>query len=138
MEEKEKFYTLTGYRKKGQSLLTEAMEDYLEMVYRKACFDEEIRIKDLACELHVKASSVSKMMEKLKALDYIHFEPYGIIYLTKKGETLGHYLLWRHNILTDFLKKVNKQDFCLEQVEKIEHFVDFPTLSNLEKIIKKL
>lgn len=136
MNEKDEFYTLTGYRKKKQNVLTEAMEDYLEMIYRKTRLEDCIHIKDLASDLHVKASSVSKMMNRLKVLDYVHFEHYGVIYLTKKGELLGHYLLWRHNILTKFLKRVNKKEFCLEQVEKIEHFVDFTTLSNLEKMLK--
>lgn len=138
MDEKEEFYTLTGYRKKKQNKITEAMEDYLEMIYRKSSLQTEIHIKDLAKELHVRASSVSKMMEKLKASKYIYFEHYGTIFLTKKGELLGHYLLWRHNTLMTFLKRLNKQDFSLEQVEKIEHFVDFKTLYNLERIIKKI
>ena len=34
MEEKSEFYTLTGYKLKNHYLLTEAMEDYLEMIYR--------------------------------------------------------------------------------------------------------
>ena len=34
MSEKSEFYTLTGYKLKNHYLLTESMEDYLEMIYR--------------------------------------------------------------------------------------------------------
>ena len=49
---------------------------------------------------------------------------------------MGKYLLWRHNILVKFFKRLNKKNYLLEQVEKIEHFIDFETLKNMEKFIK--
>lgn len=129
MEEKSEFYTLTGYKMKNHYILTEAMEDYLEMIYRNGNF---ITVKSLSTLLNVRPSSVSKMAVKLKNLGYISFETYGNIYLTKKGIETGKYLLWRHSILESWLKYINKNEFCLEQVERIEHFVDKITLKNIE------
>lgn len=133
MEEKSEFYTLTGYKLKNHYLLTEAMEDYLEMIYRNG---NNITVKNLSTLLNVRPSSVSKMATKLKNLGYISFKSYGDISLTESGVVIGKYLLWRHSILEDLLKYINKDNFCLEQVERIEHFVDDITLKNIERFLK--
>lgn len=133
MEEKSEFYTLTGYKLKNHYLFTEAMEDYLEMIYRNG---NNITVKSLSNLLNVRPSSVSKMAAKLKNLGYISFETYGDISLTDSGINIGKYLLWRHSILERLLKYINKDDFCLEQVERIEHFVDDATLKNIEIFLK--
>lgn len=132
MEEKSEFYTLTGYKLKNHYLLTESMEDYLEMIYRNGT---NITVKKLSTLLNVRPSSVSKMATKLKSLGYISFETYGNIYLTENGNKIGKYLLWRHSVLENLLKYINKNEFCLEQVERIEHFVDDITLSNIETFL---
>jgi len=135
MQEKSEFYTLTGYKLKNHYLLTEAMEDYLEMIYRNR---DTVTVKKLSTLLNVRPSSVSKMATKLKNLGYINFETYGDISLTDNGTKIGKYLLWRHSILESLLKFINKDDFSLEQVERIEHFVDDITLKNLEIFLKTI
>ena len=122
------FFTLTSYLHKN--IITYPMEDYLEMIYRRR--EEKITITSLSIDLNVKKSSCSKMISKLKNLDLIYVEENHIM-LTEKGENIATYLYHRHQILEAFLKKLNKDDFKLEQVEKIEHFVDEITLSNIEK-----
>lgn len=133
MNEKSEFYTLTGYKLKNHYILTEAMEDYLEMIYRNG---HSITVKNLSILLNVRPSSVSKMANKLKSLGYVSFKSYGDISLTDNGKAIGEYLLWRHTILERLLKFINKDDFCLEQVERIEHFVDNVTLENIEAFLK--
>lgn len=137
LEEKSEFYTLNGYKRKNHPVLTESMEDYLEMMYRIYLDKKRIRINDLANFLNVKPSSVSKMATKLKENDLILFQKYGDVYLTDAGERMGSYLLWRHNILVSFFSVLNKTDYSLEQVEKIEHFIDDKTLLHMEEWIKK-
>lgn len=132
------FYTLKGYKLKSDNNITEAMEDYVEMIYRKTIDNNKITIKELAECLNVKPSSVSKMANRLKVLEFINFEKYGQISLTDDGKYLGKYLLYRHNILNDFFIKLNKENYKLEQVEKIEHFIDYDTIINIEKLIYQL
>lgn len=131
------FYTLNGYRKLEPKLLTESMEDYLEMSYREYLDNGIIKINSLANKLNVKPSSVSKMMNKLKDIGYVEFEKYRDIKLTELGIITGQYLLWRHNILSSFFKYLNKEDYKLEQVEKVEHFLDISTLIHLEELLNK-
>lgn len=136
MNKKSNFYTLNGYKIKNKVLITESMEDYLEMIYRNKNKDK-IHIKEIAQKLNVKPSSASKMMNKLKEYSLVNFEKYGLITLTEEGENIGKYLLWRHNVLVKFFKFLNKKNYSLEQVEKIEHFIDYQTLKNMETFIFK-
>lgn len=135
MNKKSEFYTLKGYQLKRKNILTESMEDYLEMIYRYYKKNKSIHVKDISNELNVKPSSTSKMLYKLKQYDLVDFKKYGIICLTEEGKKIGKYLLWRHNILVKFFKFLNKKNYSLEQVEKIEHFIDHQTLKNIEKYL---
>jgi len=112
------------------------MEDYLEMIYRNSLKNKSIRIKDISVKLNVKPSSVSKMINKLKELGLVNFHKYGQITMTSLGIKKGSYLLYRHNILKRFFKLLNKDNYKLEQVEKIEHFIDPITIKNINDLIK--
>lgn len=133
----EKYYTLTGYKIKEHIKITSAMEDYIEMIYRNTITNDNISVKELSILLNVKASSVSKMINRLSKLNLVDFQKYGHIALTKEGKKLGKFYLERHNTLTLFFKNLNTSNFKLEQVEKTEHFVDEITIKNMKKSIKK-
>ena len=111
------------------------MEDYIEMLYRVN--KENIKITELASLLNIKASSVSKMIEKLKDLNLVEKEKYGEINLTNNGDDLGRYLLKRHNILCKFFNKINNKD-NLYLVEQIEHFFDKETIKNIEIFLQNM
>ena len=127
------FYTLTTYIHNKEKI-TYPMEDYLEMIYRNK--DNKITITSLSKNLNIKKSSCSKMISKLKILELVSINNNNII-LTPNGIKIGAYLYHRNQILETFLKNLNKEQFCLEQVEKLEHFIDETTLTNLEKQINK-
>ena len=114
--------------------LTSSMEDYLEMICRILQKNEVVRIRELAENLHVKPSSASKMVNNLKEAGYIEFKKYGYIAITQKGLETGNYLLHRHRVLHDFLCLLNHTKDELEQVEKIEHFINKITIDNLERL----
>lgn len=123
------FYTLTTYIH-NKNLITYPMEDYLEMIYRKK--EEPLTITSLSNYLNIKKSSCSKMISKLKSLELINNN----LTLTKEGLKIAQYLYHRHEILETFLKDLNQENFKLEQVEKLEHFIDEITLINIEKRLK--
>ena len=129
---KDNFYTLTTYLH-NKNIITYPMEDYLEMITRKK--DEKLTITSLSAYLNIKKSSCSKMISKLKSLNLININENKIT-LTKKGLEIGNYLYHRHQVLEKFLRKLNGKNFKLEQVEKLEHFIDEITLLNIEKITK--
>ena len=75
------------------------------------------------------------MIFKLKTQNLVYIKN-NFIYLTKNGFNIGKYLFKRHQIIETFLIKLNKDKYELEQVEKIEHFIDNITLKNLNNLTK--
>ena len=133
-----KFYTLTGYKRKEGGKITSAMEDYLEMIYRMHIKHEELNIKNISRNLHVKYPSTTKMINRLNDSGFINYEKYKDISITKKGINYGKYLLNRHETLVYFFRVLNKDKYKLEQVEKIEHFIDKVTIENIKSFLKKI
>ncbi len=137
MDDRDRFYTMKGYMLQSDNAITSAMEDYLEMIARLARQKKSVRAGDLSKMLHVKASSVTKMVEHLVRAGLIQAKKYGEITLTESGQEMGDYLLYRHEVIHRFLCLVNRSENELEQVEKIEHFLDCRTVKNLERFVEE-
>lgn len=118
--------------KQEEKLLTSAMEDYLEMIYRNVCAEGYIRVNMLSELLNVKPSSATKMVQKLTELGLLVYKKYGIIFLTERGKELGKFLLDRHNILEKFLKNIGIRENLLKETELIEHNISVQTLKNID------
>ncbi len=128
------FHTVRGYQllQKNKMLLTPAMEDYLEMIYRNTKETGYLRMNDLAEKLNVRASSATKMMQRLGELRLIKYKKYGIIELSESGKELGEFLLHRHNTVEAFLRTIGIKDNILVETELIEHYISVNTLRHME------
>ena len=133
-----KFYTLKGYALLEDSAVTSSMEDYLEMIYRIYITGEAVRVKAIAEKLNVKPSSATKMVANLKNQGLVTSEKYGYIQLTDAGRKFGQYLVFRHETLHRLLCYINQSDNELEQVEKIEHFINADTVKNIRRLLDDL
>lgn len=127
------FRTVRGYQRISQEegQLTPALEDYLEMAYRLCMQNDYARVGQLSDALHVKASSVSKMISKLAGLGYLKYDRYEIIQLTADGRKHGEYLLKRHETLEAFLNLIGSLN-PLEETELIEHTLSPSTVSAID------
>ena len=132
------FHTVRGYQllQQNSRLLTSAMEDYLEMVCRNAGEDGFVRIRELAQKLNVRASSATKMIQKLGELGFIKYRRYGLIELTEAGKQLGGYLLQRHRVIEQFLSMLGITENLLVETELIEHHISSNTLKRLEMLTR--
>jgi DtxR family Mn-dependent transcriptional regulator len=132
------FHTVRGYQllQQNSRLLTSAMEDYLEMVCRNAGEDGYMRIRELAQKLNVRASSATKMIQKLGELGFIKYRRYGMIELTEAGKQLGEYLLQRHRVIEQFLSMLGITENLLVETELIEHHISPNTLKRLEMLTR--
>jgi DtxR family Mn-dependent transcriptional regulator len=135
--EKEGYFTLKGYRLREAGRITDAMEDYVEMLFREGQ-GGEVRTGRLAQLLHVRPSSVSKMAAVLREEGLAEYQPYEAIALTPRGRELGAYLLRRHQVLRRFFRCLNGPESSLEEVEQLEHFIRPRTLKNLELLLDRL
>ncbi len=134
MDESGKFHTVRGYQllEQNKRLLTPAMEDYLEMIYRNSLIKGYVRINTLSELLNVQAPSASKMVQKLTLLGLLDYKRYGIIFMTDSGREIGKFLLERHNILEIFLKNLGSDESILIETELIEHNITVGTLQNID------
>lgn len=132
------FYTMKGYERACGELMTSSMEDYLEMICRMEAEGVPVRVSLLASNLHVRPSSASKMLDNLRTAGYIDFKKYGTIMVTDKGRREGGYLLHRHQVLHEFFCALNHTDSELEQVEKIEHYINGRTIASMERMLPLL
>lgn len=138
MSDNSKFYTLKGYALQEGNVITSSMEDYLEMIYRIHMTGGAVRVGAVAERLNVKPSSATKMVTNLKNQGLVSSEKYGYIQLTEAGTRLGKYLVFRHETLHKLLCYINQSDNELEQVEKIEHFINASTIKNISNLLDGL
>jgi DtxR family transcriptional regulator, Mn-dependent transcriptional regulator len=138
MDENEKFHTVRGYQilEQNKKLLTSAMEDYLEMIYRNSLIEGYMRINTLSELLNVQAPSATKMVQKLTNLGLLDYKKYGIIFLTENGKEIGKFLLERHNIVETFLRILGVEQGVLSETELIEHNITASTLQKIEFLNK--
>lgn len=125
----EDFFTFTGYMKRDEGILTAAMEDYIEMIYRLSADKGFTRMNDLSNSLNVQPPSATKMVQKLAELNIADYEKYGFIVLTEKGKEIGKALMKRHKMVEEFLKLLGVSGSILEETEKIEHILNEETLT---------
>jgi len=140
VEELSKFHTVRGYQLlyQNKNLLTSAMEDYLEMIYRSSLVEGYMRINTISELLNVAAPSATKMVQKLTKLGLLDYKKYGIIFLTENGREIGKFLLERHNIIEAFLKNLGVEEDSLVETELIEHNISANTLIKISLFNKFL
>lgn len=136
MKEDEEFFTFRELMKRDDDILTASMEDYLEMVYRLSRDSGFTRVNELASALNVQPPSVSKMIQKLAEQGMVNYEKYGHIILTREGNKLGKELLYRHQVVEEFLRILGVTEGLLEQTEKIEHTLNPQTIKELARLVK--
>lgn len=112
------------------------MEDYLEKIYELIKGRGYARVSDIATELNLQPSSVTKMVQKLNEAGFLHYEPYRIITLTAEGEKLGKAMKQRHRMLEDFLRLLGVAEETIQKdVEGIEHHVSPSTVRSLQELV---
>jgi Mn-dependent DtxR family transcriptional regulator len=132
----QEFYTFSEYIRKDQETLSPSAEDYMEMIYRLSYKLGFTRVNDLAGALNVQPPSVTKMIQKLSELKLIKYEKYGVIMLENEGKILGKALLYRHNLIEEFLGLLNISDGLLAETEKMEHTINDDILAGIKDLVK--
>ncbi len=86
--------------------LSESLEDYLETIYLLVGEHTVARSRDIAARLNVNRSSVTGALQSLAERKLVNYEPYGYVTLTSEGEGIARKVLYRHQVLRDFMIKV--------------------------------
>ncbi|RDW19171.1 transcriptional regulator MntR [Oceanobacillus arenosus] len=116
---------------------TPSMEDYIEQIYNLIDKKGYARVSDIAEALAVHPSSVTKMVQKLDKDEYVVYEKYRGFVLTEKGKKVGEKLVFRHELLEEFLKIIGVDDENIyEDVEGIEHHLSWNSIDRIGDLVK--
>ncbi|PFA70104.1 manganese transport transcriptional regulator [Bacillus sp. AFS015802] len=116
---------------------TPSMEDYIEQIYMLIENKGYARVSDIAEALSVHPSSVTKMVQKLDKDDYLIYEKYRGLVLTPKGNKVGKRLVYRHELLEQFLRVIGvKEENIYEDVEGIEHHLSWDSIDRIGDLVQ--
>src|SRR5690625_6411023 len=124
--------------KRGDSMPvpTPSMEDYIERIYNLIHLKGYARVSDIAEDLLVHPSSVTKMVQKLDRDGYLDYEKYRGFILTKKGNKIGKKLVERHDLLEEFLEIIGvDEENIYDDVEGIEHHLSWNSIDRMTDLI---
>ncbi|CAH2715563.1 HTH-type transcriptional regulator MntR [Neobacillus rhizosphaerae] len=116
---------------------TPSMEDYIEQIYILIEEKGYARVSDIAEALSVHPSSVTKMVQKLDKDEYLVYEKYRGLVLTTKGKKIGKRLVFRHDLLEQFLKTIGvKEENIYNDVEGIEHHLSWDSIDRIGDLVQ--
>ncbi len=134
MELKETFSTVPMG---GFGMPTPSMEDYIEQIYILIEEKGYARVSDIAENLSVHPSSVTKMVQKLDKDEYLVYEKYRGLILTPKGKKIGKRLVYRHDLLEQLLRLIGvKEENIYEDVEGIEHHLSWDAIDRVGDLVQ--
>ncbi|MFB4160551.1 transcriptional regulator MntR [Geomicrobium sp. JSM 1781026] len=118
-------------------MATASMEDYLERIYQLIEEKGYARVSDIADTLEVHPSSVTKMVQKLDKSGYVIYEKYRGLILTAKGNKIGKRLVYRHELLEDFLHLIGvDESYIYADVEGIEHHLSWDAIDRIGDLVQ--
>ena len=116
---------------------TPSMEDYIEQIYLLIENKGYARVSDIAEALSVHPSSVTKMVQKLDRSEYLIYEKYRGLVLTSKGKKIGKRLVFRHELLEQFLKMIGvEKENIYNDVEGIEHHLSWDAIDRIGDLVQ--
>lgn len=112
------------------------MEDYIEQIYLLMNTKGYARVTDIAEQLSVHPSSVTKMIQKLDQDGFVNNEKYRGFVLTDKGNEIGERLVFRHDLLEDFLEVIGvEEEKIYNDVEGIEHHLSWNSIDRIADLV---
>ncbi|AMM93527.1 transcriptional regulator MntR [Peribacillus simplex] len=116
---------------------TPSMEDYIEQIYLLIEEKGYARVSDIAENLSVHPSSVTKMVQKLDHEKYLIYEKYRGLVLTANGKKVGKRLVYRHELLEQMLRLLGvKEENIYHDVEGIEHHLSWNAIDRIGDLVE--
>lgn len=113
------------------------MEDYIEQIYILIEEKGYARVSDIAENLSVHPSSVTKMVQKLDQEKYLIYEKYRGLVLTPIGKKVGKRLVYRHELLEQMLRLIGvEEENIYRDVEGIEHHLSWNSIDRICDLVE--
>lgn len=118
-------------------MVTRSKEDYLETLFELSKGKGFARVKDVASKMGVKPASVTEMVKKLDDENYLKYEKYGYIRLTKKGNCIAEDVISRHEVLKRFLEIILVPEEAADKSACfMEHNLDAKTVEQIKRFVE--
>jgi len=106
-------------------MLSQAVEDYLKVIYKLQQENKRVTTTDLAKALKVAPASVTNMMKKLAKMRLVQHTSYQGVELTKAGRKVALEVVRHHRLLELYLKEAlgYSWDQVHDEAEKLEHHI---------------
>ena len=115
----------------------ETAEDYVEAVSDILHRNGTCRVCDLASCMGVSHVTVTRIVARLQAEEFVETSPYRPIRLTAKGEQLAAASRRRHEIVLSFLRALGVPEAdARRDAEGIEHHVGKRTLAAMRRFVE--
>ncbi len=113
-------------------------QEYIEIIFRLQKENRVARVKDIATERGVTASSASTAIKNLKKLNLVNHQKFGYVNLTAEGQELGEALTRRHQLVRYFLVEILGVDYDAAEADAclIEHVITPETSDKLLDFIE--
>ena len=120
-------------------MISKALEEYVKTMYVLKKQKGEIRVTDIAERMCCSKASVTKALNNLREKDFVEYEAYGEIKLTKVAEELAQKNLEAYDIVYLFLNEILEidSDNSKEEAEKIKSVISDETLNKLARYTHK-
>ncbi|HSN68803.1 MAG TPA: metal-dependent transcriptional regulator [Thermoanaerobaculia bacterium] len=104
-------------------MLTQAIEDYLKVIYKLEQSGEAVTTTAIADRMGVALASVSNMVKKLTRLKLVEHTPYRQIRLTAGGQKVALEVIRHHRLIELYLSRMlgMSLDRVDEEAERLEH-----------------
>ena len=102
--------TITDNISLADTSISSTLGYYLETIYSMSQKQPAVRITDISMCLGISKPSVNRAVNALKSRGLVSHEPYGDIFLTDKGRSLGGSMYGRHRQIRRFLMNVLKMN----------------------------
>jgi DtxR family Mn-dependent transcriptional regulator len=124
----------------GRAVLTETLEDYLEIVYMLARRHAAVRVRDIARAKAVRMPTVVIALRRLRERGLVRYAAGDCAQLTPAGGARGRRLAERHVFLQRFLQEVLglPEAIAAKDACGLEHHLTPVTLERLAALVERL
>lgn len=106
-------------------MITQAIEDYLKIIYKLQQKQERVTTQSIADRMNISAASVTNMIKKLAEMKLVRHTPYQGVELTEAGKKIALEVIRHHRLLELYLAEA--LDYGWDQVhteaERLEHVI---------------
>ena len=131
-------YNLCMQEIKGKKI-SSSLEDYLEAIYEIYSVKQGVKAIDISKKLNVGRSSVTEALKTLAQKELVNYSRYGVLTLTKEGESEARKVIEKHKVLYGFFKNTLKLDEteAQENACRVEHVLSENAFNAMIEFMKK-